>query len=325
MKKQGGLQEGKYKEDADRFVEPVIAYEGNEDEDDDFVWKAMQKAYDPHTNMVTDISIDTSDLPMAKNVYDFCKNIAGKNIKMPFSRQLWMMYMLMSEWCPRCSSPEIRDITNIPVDEDAEDAIYDGRLVLLEDGVCPKCQASRSQLILRGELNDYNEAVWVLGQRAGKSSTSTVLSSYQLHKLLKSPKLSTICRGIQDFSPLTGSFVALSASRSIKLLWNPFMEVIKASDWFCLAEGTQIELSNGTTKSIEDVKVGDSVSTFEGSNFVDRVFDNGSKECLEVTLESGRQLIGTNEHQVQCLAPNGHSLIWKNIGDLTDDDYVVEK
>jgi hypothetical protein len=282
----------------------------------------MRKAYDPHTNMVQDVTVDTSDLPLAKNVYDFCKNIAGKNMKMPFSRQLWFGWQLFGEWCPRCTDPLLRDITNVPVDEEPEAAVEEGRLVLLEYGVCPRCNAQKSRMVLDGELNDYNTLILVLGQRSGKSASSSLYTAYHYHRLLKAPKLSSICRGIQEFTPLTGTFVALSASRAIKLLWNPFSEIVKGSEFFCLAEGTQVSLTNGS-KSIEEIQPGDQVKTFEGEQPVTKVFDNGYQECVNLSLESGHSVTGTGEHQVQCLGPDGTSLVWKKIKDLTQDDLVV--
>lgn len=54
---------------------------------DDFVWKAMQDAFDPHTNTVRDLVIDDRDLPMAQNFFDYSKNVVGGAMKLPFARQ----------------------------------------------------------------------------------------------------------------------------------------------------------------------------------------------------------------------------------------------
>jgi hypothetical protein len=44
--------------------------------------------------------------------------------------------------------------------------------------------------------------------------------------------MSDICRGIQEFTPLTATFVGLTAARAIKNLWNPFMSIVNGSTWF---------------------------------------------------------------------------------------------
>ena len=197
---------------------------------DDFVWEAMQKAYDPLTNTVRDLKIDDSALPRAKNYYHFCSKVAGTAIKLPFSRQLWIATHLYGEYCPRCTHKNFGNINKIPVDMDSTDLV--DNITLLENGRCPKCKASKAKLVINKELLDYNQLVMVAGQRAGKSALTSTMAAYHLHLMLKAPRLSTICRGIQDFTPLTGTFVALSQTRSIKLLWNPFAQIVEASSWF---------------------------------------------------------------------------------------------
>jgi hypothetical protein len=110
---------------------------------------------------------------------------------------------------------------------------------------------------------------------------------------------------------------------AMNLLWQPITDIIDNSPWFCLDESSDISLSDGTTKAIKDVKVGDQVSTLEGSSVVDNVFDNGVQECKTVSLENGMSITGTDEHRVRCMSPEGTSLVWKKISDLTEDDYVV--
>ena len=199
-------------------------------EDTDFIWVAMQEAYDPLTNSVRDVKIDDRDLKLGFNYYDFCTRIAGKAIKMPFARQLFVAYNLLGEYCPRCTDPKWLDIDNIPVDMDTRDLAR--KVVLLKHGTCPSCGITKAKLVIQKELKDYNELALLLGQRAGKSSFASTLSADISHRFLKAPRLSTICNGIQEFTPLTATFVALTASRAIKLLWNPFIAIIDSSAWF---------------------------------------------------------------------------------------------
>lgn len=140
---------------------------------DDFVYQAMQNAYDPNTNTVRDLKVDDSDLPFAKNYYDFCANLAGTNIKMPFARQLWMGVHLMGEVCPRCTHPNAFIMEKIPVDLDPH--VLASKMVLLEFGRCPKCKVSKGELILKKELKDYVELVLVGGQRLGKCGSADTI------------------------------------------------------------------------------------------------------------------------------------------------------
>ncbi len=193
-------------------------------------YDAMRKSYDPLTNTVKDIRIDDTDFPLAKNVYHYVDKVLGKNTKLPFARQFWIMYHLTAEYCPRCTDKDMEQIDNVPVEADTHEIAE--RAALLINGICPKCNATKGEMVLSGELNDYNQLVAVLGQRSGKSMMSGLMSSYAVHRMLKLPKLSEITRGIQDFTPLTATFVALSFTRAEKLLWNPFNELVKGSDWF---------------------------------------------------------------------------------------------
>lgn len=294
-----------------------------DDAPDNFVADAMSRAYDPDTNTVRDIRIDDSRLKLAKNFFDFCFNIVGEAVKPPFARQMWMAYSLLAEYCPKCTKPFwYEDIHNIPVDMLTKDLRK--KVAFLEYGVCPYCEATKGELIDEGLLNDKTELIMIAGQRSGKSTITCMIAAYVLHVFLKSPKLSKICSGIQDFTPLTGTFTATTAGQAIKTLWNPYKKIITASSWFCLAAGTDVLMSDGSSKKIESVSVNDEVRTSANpARRVTKVFDNGVKECFELTLHNGNSLKGTEDHKVQCLGEDGTTLVWKRIGDLSADDFVL--
>lgn len=202
----------------------------SEDPDSNEFYDAMRRSYDPLTRTVRDLRLDDSDFPLAHNVHHLFKKVLGTGIKMPFARQFWIMYQTTGEYCPRCADPRLKSIENVEVDDDTDEIAE--RASLLIHGICPKCKTTKGEMILNGELNDYNQLLGVLGQRSGKSMISNMLSGYSVHRMLKAPRLSTLCRGIQDFTPLTATFVALSFTRAVKLLWNPFNELVKGSSWF---------------------------------------------------------------------------------------------
>lgn len=133
---------------------------------DNFVQQAMDRAYDPQLNMVRDVRYDDSSMPLATNIYDFAANLIGSKVKMPFARQLWMMIHLFGEYCPRCSPEDIESIDALPVDADPHE--FNTRYTLLEYGYCPKCGASKKELVYTNKLRDINEFVLVGGQRMGK-------------------------------------------------------------------------------------------------------------------------------------------------------------
>lgn len=203
---------------------------------DNFVRDTMDRAYDPVTKTVKDIRIDDSKLPLAKNFYDFCKNIYGPGIQMPFARQMWIMLKALGEMCPHCTRKAVYNrIDSVPVDLDIEQMLgrrSKGHITLLENGVCPSCGRTKAGMVLNGEMDDITELIMVLGQRSGKSTMIGVASSYITHRLLKLPKISTLISGIQEFSPLTGVFTAQSTGQAIRVLWKPVRNTMLGSAWF---------------------------------------------------------------------------------------------
>lgn len=198
---------------------------------DDFIAEAMKRAYDPDTGTIRDLRVDDSQLPMAKNFFDFCTNIVGGSVKMPFARQMWVAYQVLAEFCPRCTKPFwYESIDNIDVEMETKDLRK--KVAFLEYGICPYCEATRNELIQEGSLHDRTELVLIAGQRSGKSTIICMLVAYITHVYLKSPKLSKLYHGIQDFTPLTALLTATTSGQALKTLWSPFRKIVTASSWY---------------------------------------------------------------------------------------------
>lgn len=291
---------------------------------DDFDIKAlMAQAEDPLTGTMRNLRIDDRDLKHAKNYWDYSANIIGKDANMPWAKQMWTGLMLHGEVCTYCTKSKYLEVNNIPKDLNSHE--FPKLMTLLEHGVCPKCGRHKWDLIKNHNLMNYLELVNVLGQRSGKSSSSAGgYAPYDAHCWMKFPNLPTLApESMQASTELTTTFVSLNMSKAIGVMWTPFKRHIEASKWWCLSEGTQITMADGTSRPIEKVNPGDTVKTFEGQQEVAHRFNNGVQDCYKLTLEDGKSLEGTKEHQVQCLGPDGESLVWKQIGELTADDFVV--
>lgn len=171
---------------------------------DNFVLQAMERAYDPNTNLVRDLKIDDGDLPLAQNFYDYCARLAGKNVKMPFSRQLWIGLTLCGEICPDCTNPKAQEMWNVPVDLDPHDLA--ASMSLLEYGVCPDCKKTKYDFIKEGTLKDYSELVLVGGQRMGKCCTgdTLALTTKGLLTFDQLEELHADSRGTYGFVPYKG-------------------------------------------------------------------------------------------------------------------------
>lgn len=89
----------------------------------------------------------------------------------------------------------------------------------------------------------------------------------------------------------------------------------------CLVGETQVLLTNGTTKPISDIQVGDDVFALDGTyNLVNRKvlnkWDSGEKECYKLTTVRGRTLIATGDHKIKTF--NG----MKPLKEITEKDFV---
>ncbi len=176
------------------------------------------------------MKLPEGDFPEAKNYFDFVSNFMGKETKFPFARQLWLATMLLGEFCPRCSDKKFLTVTNVPVNYKPRE--MPDRIQFLNYGVCPKCNATKSEMIASKEMNAYVEMALCVGQRGGKTALTSSIIGYLIHKYLKFPKLSSICEGIQSSNILTGTFVAGRATDAIDLLWKPVINIVEDSKWF---------------------------------------------------------------------------------------------
>lgn len=193
----GAPKERDYSEEADEPLESGIVK-------DDFVVEAMNKAFDKDLNMVRDLRYDDSKMRLAANYYDFCANLAGKEVKMPFARQLWMGLHLLGEICPRCTHPNAWIMEKVPVDLDPH-TLAD-KMQLLEYGHCRKCGVTKYELVTNGEIKDYSELVLVGGQRLGKCviGSTQVLTSQGPMTFNELEALHTKSRGTYGFSNYVG-------------------------------------------------------------------------------------------------------------------------
>jgi len=107
---------------------------------------------------------------------------------------------------------------------------------------------------------------------------------------------------------------------------KPYEYVYHAGRWAgvfqCVDGETTITLADNTVKPIKHVVVGDVVKAYDEvthayvSSPVDHVYDQGERECIELTFDDGRKLVLTDDHPV--LTSRG----WIAAGELDSDDEV---
>lgn len=75
----------------------------------------------------------------------------------------------------------------------------------------------------------------------------------------------------------------------------------------CLSPTTVVETPNGF-KILDEIKVGDKITSPEGETTIINKYDNGIQEVFEITLESGKTIQCTMKHRFLCSDGNKHSL-----------------
>ena len=201
--------------------------------DDNFVADAMAKAYDPETNTVRDLRVDDSSLPMAKNFFDFCCRVIGTG-QMPFARQMYMSYILLAEFCPRCTKPFwYEDIMNIPVDMDPKD--FRKKVAFLEFGLCPYCEATKYELVASGELHDKTELIMIAGQRCVTKETIATTTE----GLITFESLARLHPRTSGFHPYVGpNFI------------NEMGKVVRPSEFYVSEKGKTLTVKTGLGYSV---------------------------------------------------------------------------
>ena len=90
----------------------------------------------------------------------------------------------------------------------------------------------------------------------------------------------------------------------------------------CVDEGTQVSLASGDHVRIDAISVGDQVACFDRNGVavnsgVTAVFDQGMRDCIELSFDDGVKLICTSDHPI--MTQRG----WVPAGELTEADDVV--
>ena len=188
--------------------------------------KLLESVFASDIARVADLSFDDSMLPRADNIYEFVTSSYYLN-ENPYIVQILYLIQFFEEYCPDCSDTEL--FTDYAVD-DPHEIVLD-RLCLLENGVCPRCQKTKTDFYKSGAFRFHEEMVLLIGQRAGKSFITTHSGAYTLHHYLKLPS-PTRSLGLSGATQLSGSCVAMKMAQGQSALFGPMRNYVLTSTWF---------------------------------------------------------------------------------------------
>lgn len=175
-------------------------------------------------------SLDESDIPRARNVFEFCTGRQFMNSK-PFPRQLQVLAHLFGDICYDCSDQDILyDMFEQDLGEIAE------RVQFLHNGRCPKCGKTRLDFYNSGDWAFPQSAALLCGQRSGKNVTLVYAAHYMNHRML------TLERKGRRVTPsayfgltptfLRMSFTAITLEQAMQNIYEQFIANRNESPWY---------------------------------------------------------------------------------------------
>ena len=213
--------------DMDNFIEKRKTGVKPRTDDEFDIQNIFSEALAEDSSMPKDLRIDDRDIWTPPNFVEFCRSHKGLGQSL-FARQMSVGTIIFNEWCPRCSDAEWI-YKNIRVDDSYETLIE--KTTLLNKGVCPKCSAEKSELILNNELNPYIELAACVGQRAGKSVLVSYLMSYLMQLVLRLQKPCEVY-GMGTNTTLHINLIAITFEQAKDTLWDPIYLLLKDCEWF---------------------------------------------------------------------------------------------
>jgi hypothetical protein len=176
-----------------------------------------------------DFLVQDGDLPEANNFWQWqtSKKFAGEESSRLFPKQFQVLMHLEGCYCPRCSDPKYID--DIPFDMDIGNVL--DHIVLLRKGRCPRCKATKSELVALGEIQENYLLLAVIGQRSGKTVSAMEYERYSIHRWLKSQNPQRLMN-VKAQNVLTATYVALTFEQAKKNMFSLLSAGIKDSPWF---------------------------------------------------------------------------------------------
>lgn len=192
--------------------------------------KMMSRILESAGVVAQDARIDDRDLPTAPNFFTWITDPAyAGNLVKPWAKQIEHPTKLFNEYCPNPKCTDLKWWHNVPVD--AKPHHFLEHVTFLEHGVCPRCAATKSEMVADGILKPYNELVGLAGQRASKTFSVMMQITYDLHRVLKSQNPQSML-GVAGSQILTGTFTALTFAQAKSNMWDPLFNMLSEATWF---------------------------------------------------------------------------------------------
>ena len=186
-------------------------------------------------------------------------------------------------------------------------------------------------LTLGPDGNGQWKRVQVKGIHCKRNQVKSVHAGQTASLALRKEKRSNIRKGmvlVEDEHPdavweFAAEVLVLYHSTTISSNYQPVIH--------CIVKDTPITLHDGTAKPIQNIEIGDIVSTCNTDNGkrefqqVLNVMDQGIKECFEMVLLDGTKLSCTGDHKILIYDKRESKLEWKETKDIEIGDLIIKE
>lgn len=196
--------------------------------EEDTIQELIDQVLNSGSPVPPDLRVNDKDIPKARNVIEWMISpqfIGGE--QSPFAKQLQVAGHSLAEWCPECSDEDYFE--NVPVADSVDDVL--DKVVFLEHGKCPKCKATKAELIENDLLLDPFDIIGIVGQRGTKSTTWSMIESYTTSKWLTTPNLPSTYKVLPS-SVFTSTYTATTFGQAKGSFWDPLNAIFLESEWF---------------------------------------------------------------------------------------------
>jgi hypothetical protein len=181
--------------------------------------------------------IDEGDIIWPRNWFEWVHGARFLNVS-PFAKQTEICTNFYGQFCPRCTDPKLittdehwgNRLLNLPLDMSVGNT--QDHVTFLEHGACPQCNATKPELLEKGELAHYLNLTGCAGQRSSKTVIAAgLISTYHLVRYLQLPSPSKYFNLMAN-QMLHGTFTAVTAGQAAETLWDAFKVRVENSPWF---------------------------------------------------------------------------------------------
>lgn len=142
-----------------------------------------------------------------------------------------------------------------------------------------------------------------IGNMASKKETEDALNEKTVADMTRAKALKSLFRIATPYFTIK-NIPCIAINHTIETM-EMFSKTVMTGG--CVVAGTKIQMADGTTKKVEDIKPGDRVKTMVGGNEVTYVWDpetlaEGTPECFEIEFEDGYKVTTSDTHKFLVMA-----------------------